>query len=397
MNAREKFHATMNFEAYPNMKTEFGYWAGTIRRWLGEGLPKKGEVPRSALDGDLVRGSVPFGFESSIVSKAGTTELVDVNVRPFFDLDSYLAKFPIDFSPRCPRRIIEEDDRRRVFTDSYGATKLVMKENAATWHVLEYPIKNRRDFHEYVARYEKDFASRLPGKLSDLAAALKDRTYPIRLGGEPFGFTYLPRALMGEVGYMTALYDDPALIREMNEFFLGFAMEYWALIMGSIQIDCVIVLEDVAYRNGPMISPQMFEEFALPYTARLVDFVKQFGVKTIIVDCDGKIDQLIPLWVKAGITGMFPLEAVNDVVAIREAYPRLQLLGAVDKRPLIEGNRAAIDRELRRIEPLLRHGGFVPHIDHAVSADIGWESFVYYRRQLDQMIDRISPPDRKRP
>jgi Uroporphyrinogen decarboxylase (URO-D) len=392
MNAREKFHATMSFEACPNLKTEFGYWAGTIRRWVKEGLPEQGEVPTSALDGDLVRGSVPFGFESSIVSKAGTTEVVDVNVRPFFGLDSYLAKFPIDFSPRLRRRVIEEDDRRRVFTDSYGVTKLVTKEGAATWHVLEYPVKNRHDFHEYVAWYEKDFASRLPGKLSDLAAALKDRTYPIRLGGEPFGFTYLPRALMGEVGYMTALYDDPALIREMNEFFLDFAMEYWALILGSVKVDCVVILEDVAYRNGPMISPRMFEEFALPYTARLVDFVKQFGVKAIIVDCDGKIDQLIPLWVKAGITGMFPLEAVNDVVAIRDAFPRLQIMGGVNKRRLIEGNRAAIDTELRRIEPLLRKGGIVPHVDHAVSADIGWESFVYYRRELNDMIDRTSPP-----
>jgi hypothetical protein len=89
----------------------------------------------------------------------------------------------------------------------------------------------------------------------------------------------------------------------------------------------------------------------------LVDFVKQFGVKTIVVDCDGKIDQLIPLWVKAGVTGMFPLEAVNDVVALREAFPRLQILGAVDKRPLIEGSPAGIDTELRRIEPLLRQGG----------------------------------------
>jgi uroporphyrinogen decarboxylase len=257
---------------------------------------------------------VPFRSEGSIVTRTGTSELVDENVRPFFGLDSYLAKFPIDFSPRLPRRVIEEDARRRVFTDSYGATKMVTKECAATPYVLKYPLKNRRDFHEYIARYDKDFTSRLPGKLDDLAEAPKDRTYPIRLGGEPFGFTFLPRALMGEVGYMTALYDDPALIREMNEFFLGFAMEYWALIMGSIQVDCVVVLEDVAYRNGPMISPQIFEEFALPYTARLVDFVKQFGVKTIVVDCDGKIDQLIPLWVKAGVTGMFPLEAVNDVV-----------------------------------------------------------------------------------
>ena len=40
MTSREKFLAVMDFEAEaPIMKTEFGYWAGTIRRWYGEGLP----------------------------------------------------------------------------------------------------------------------------------------------------------------------------------------------------------------------------------------------------------------------------------------------------------------------------------------------------------------------
>ncbi len=373
--------------AAPCPKAEFGYWAGAVRRWLKEGLPCRQQIPEAALDGDLVRGSVPFGFESSLVSKAGTSELVDVNVAPALGLDSSLAKFPIDFSPRLPRRIVEEDERRRLFTDSYGITKMIMKENAATWHSVDFPVKNRADLRAYIEGYDTDYASRLPCGIDALASALHDRPYPIRLGGEPFGFTYFPRALMGDVGYMLTLSDDPGLIHEMNEFFLGFAMGYWGLILGRIAIDCVVILEDVAYRSGPMISRAMFDEFAAPYTARLVDFVKQFGVKSVIVDCDGKIDELIPSWVSAGVTGLFPVEAVNDIVALREAYPRLQLLGGVDKRPLIAGDRAGIDAELARIAPLVRGGGYIPHIDHAVPKDISWDCFIHYRTRLNQIVE----------
>jgi hypothetical protein len=361
MTSREKFLAAMSGEPRaPCPRAEFGYWAGAVRRWLREGLPCRQAVPADALDGDLVRGSLPFGFESSLVSKSGTEELVDENVAPSLGLESYLAKFPIDFSPRMQHRIVREDERQRIFTDSYGITKMIMKENAATWHSVDFPITSRADLRAYIERYDTDYARRLPCGIDELASALRDRSYPIRLGGEPFGFTYLPRALMGDVGYMTALYDDPGLIHEMNEFFLGFAMGYWGLILEKISIDCVIILEDVAYRSGSMISRAMFDEFAAPYTARLAGFVKELGVTCVVVDCDGKIDKLVPSWVSAGVTGLFPVEAVNDIVAFREAWPRLQLLGGVDKRPLIAGDRAGIDAELDRITPLVRGAATYP-------------------------------------
>jgi uroporphyrinogen decarboxylase len=124
-----------------------------------------------------------------------------------------------------------------------------------------------------------------------------------------------------------------------------------------------------------------------PYTRRFVDFAKQHGVGLVIVDCDGLITELVPLWVKCGVTGLFPLEALNDIAAIREAYPRLRLLGGVDKRPLIGGSKDAIDLELARIGKVMRKGGYIPHIDHAVPADIGFKNFVYYRQKLNGIID----------
>jgi hypothetical protein len=312
MNAREKLLATLEFKpGAPVPKTEFGYWAGTLRRWETEGLAGAAPAP-GALDGELVRGSSALGV--------GPEGSVDRAVMARFGLDSFLAKFPCDFSPRLPVTVLEDDDRHRLFVDAYGVTKLVTRENAATFHPTRFPITCRADMHAYVERYDRDFASRLPAPPEALRAALRCRDFPVRLGGEPFGFTYLPRVLMGDVGYMTALHDDPGLVKELVEFFLRFAMEYWSIILEAVDADCVFILEDVAYRSGPMISPAMLEEFAVPYTARLVDFVRQFGVKHVIVDCDGRIDALVPLWVKAGVTGVFPVEAMNDIVAIREAY-----------------------------------------------------------------------------
>jgi uroporphyrinogen decarboxylase len=380
VNAREKFHGIMGFELdTPNMKTEFGYWAGAVRRWFEEGLPVEEDIPHSVLDGDLVRGSEPLF--------PGSGELVDHNVMEVLGLDSYLGKFPIDLSPPLEPEILEEDGSYRVIRDRYGVTKKQLKGSAATHFTVDYPIENRGDFHRYIERYDRDFHRRLPANVEELRGLEPERSLPIRLGGNPYGFSFFPRYLMGDERYMLNLYDDPDLIGEFNRFFLDFVMEYWAVILEWFDVDCVMILEDMAYRGGSMISPEMFDKFLAPYYRELTGFLRSCGIEHIFVDCDGFVERLVPRWIDAGVTGIFPVEAVNDLVSIAEQYPRLRIMGGIDKRALFSGRPEPIDTELRRIEPLLARGGYVPHIDHAVSQDIGWETFKYYRVELNRMID----------
>jgi uroporphyrinogen decarboxylase len=76
-----------------------------------------------------------------------------------------------------------------------------------------------------------------------------------------------------------------------------------------------------------------------------------------------------------------------DVVEIRKAFPRLQILGGIDKTQLALGKKA-IDRELKaKVTPeMLRHGGYIPHVDHQVPPDVSWEDFKYYRQRLAALI-----------
>lgn len=382
MNSREKFNSVMSFDhRAQNMKTEFGYWAGTVKNWFKSGLPQIEDIRPGILDAELIRGSAPI--------YPGSDELVDKNIMAHFNLDSYLAKFPFDISPQFKYRTLEDDKEHKIYIDNYGLTQKAIKGNASIPMVMDYPIKNRKDFYKYTENYGDDHTSRLPGNWQDLAKNLKDRDFPIRLGGNPFGFSFLGRHLMGEVGFMTALYDDPKLIKEFNGFYIDFTMDYWSKILGSVDIDCVVILEDMAYKSGSFFSKEMFAEFMAPYYIRFIDFLRQFRIKNIIVDCDGLIDELVPLWAKVGITGIFPIEAVNDIVKIRKEFPRLQLMGGIDKKVLFaDSNRDAIDNELKKTLEVMKTGGYIPHIDHAVSEDVTWENFTYYRNILNRMIDR---------
>jgi uroporphyrinogen decarboxylase len=381
MDSREKFNAVMdNQDNTPILKAEFAYWAGTIRRWLTEGLPEISPVPVNILDSEPVRGSKSISTDNS-----GKT---DENVMSYFGLDSYLEKFPFDISPMLEQVVLSEDESYRTYRDSFGLTNRISKKVSGIPMVLDYPIKDRKSFNKYISAYDEDFSKRLPDDFEKLAGSLKNRDFPIRLGGNPLGFSFLARHLMGEVRFMMNMYDDPGLIKDFNSFFLDFVMKYWDMILKKIDIDCIFILEDIAYRSGSFISKEMFEEFLKPYYIKFIDYLAQYRIRHIFVDCDGLIDELIPLWVEVGVNGIFPIEAVNDLEKISRDFPGLKLMGGFDKKVLFQGSdRKAIDQELEKIKRVMDKGKYIPHIDHAVSEDVSWKNFKYYRNKLNDMCD----------
>lgn len=221
---------------------------------------------------------------------------------------------------------------------------------------------------------------------------MKKREYPIRLGGHPFGFFGMARHLIGAQSLFLLMYDDPKLIKDMNEFFLNFVMGYWNEIFKKLLPDCVLIWEDMAGRQGSLISPAMFKEFMQPYYVRLIDFIEQYGIKNMYVDSDGYVEELLVLWNEIGINGLFPFErqAGNNLLRIRERYPGFHMFGGIDKRILAKGkDRSDIDEELMIVEKMLRYGGYIPHIDHHVPDDAQWDRFKYYRQRLNEIIDDI--------
>lgn len=80
---------------------------------------------------------------------------------------------------------------------------------------------------------------------------------------------------------------------------------------------------------------------------------KRTDIAVIQVDTDGDCEELIPLFAGAGVNMMLPFEVTAgcDVVALRRKYPYMSMMGGIDKMEIAKG-KEAIDRELKRIEPL---------------------------------------------
>jgi hypothetical protein len=383
MNSRDKFNALMSFEDNtPNIKLEYGYWAGLIKNWNNDNVPVFKGIETNRADIDLVRMSLPL---TPALNEPG----LDERLMKYFELEPYPVKFKFNLIKFIEKKVLEENDEYTIFVDEYGLTQKVLAGGTSVPLTLDYPVKNVKDFDSYKALYNKDLRSRLPKDFENLAKNLKNRNFAVRLGGHPFGFSGTARHIMGEFNYMLGLYDCPDLIKDINEFYLNFVMEYWGEILKMVEIDWVMIWEDMAFKTGSIISKEAFKEFMSPYYVRFIDFLKQSGVKNIIVDSDGLIDQLVPLWVGLGVTGIFPMEAVSDALKIREEFPKLQMLGAVDKKILFNTNNKNMDDEFKKISILMKKGGYIPHIDHSIPMDADFSKFRQYRARLNLLIDTL--------
>jgi uroporphyrinogen decarboxylase len=193
---------------------------------------------------------------------------------------------------------------------------------------------------------------------------------------------------MGYEELFVNYYDKPDLIHDIVSTLTDLWIAVYSEVLEYTDIDHVHIWEDISAGTGSMVSPQLIREFMVPYYKRFTSFLKSRGVNIIFVDTDGDCMDLIPLFMEAGATGMYPMEAScgMDIVRVRKEFPTLKLMGGIPKSELIHGP-AQIDRILEPVNEVLKTGGYIPFGDHFIPPDVSWDNFSYYRTKLNSMID----------
>jgi len=349
-SVRDRFHGVMNYEpvgAIPNF--EFGYWDETYARWHEQGLPPEIDDETKAYE--------YFGIE----------HWGDLWVRG-------------GLYPAFEEKILEETETRKVIIDSEGVKKEIPKgpENSIPRY-LEFPIRDRESWERVRReRLDPDNPERFVEKWIDYARDLQNSGIPVSV---PIGSMYgIPRNLIGFENISILLYDDWDLVEEVVETMCRIYENVLDRVLPQFKGDFGAGWEDICFNNGPMISPKMFRKLVVPRYKRITDRLRANGIHMIWTDCDGDITDLVPCFLEGGINCMFPIEvrAGSDPVALRRRFGQeLLLVGGVDKMALREG-AAATKRELRRILPIVRDGGYIPTVDHRVPPDVSLENYKTY-------------------
>jgi hypothetical protein len=387
MNTREKFLKILNFEKVDrNIDWEFAYWGGTLNRWYKEGLPRLTGFPRELEEGETIGGPGLYWSEDN-------PWLYAYDVDKYFNFDEGLRRPPINtwIFPQYEVQVISDDERKKEIIDADGIRKIIMKNSSSMPLWLEWPVKDRKSWEKIrddrLNLGKDSIDKRILINKELMISKIKNRSYPIGLIGYPAGFFGSLRFLIGDTNLFMLYYDDPKLLKDILKFLTDFWINCCDEILNYFDVDVMLFWEDMAGRNGSLISPKLFIEFMLPFYKRIINHLREKGLKNFMVDTDGKIDELVPLFLEAGITCIYPFErqAGNNLLEFRKKYPKMQMMGGFNKNVLAQ-SREQIDIELNIISEVLKYGGYILTADHLIPPNVSFENFKYYRNKIKNIL-----------
>ena len=368
MTSRQRFLRTLNWQNVdlPWSRGFSGVWPETAEVWKKQSCPE----------------TEPGWRGDGLPQRFGLDELLSVD--PWYG--------PV---PEFEYRVIEEDEDKKLYINHEGILMREFKQHADTSmpQFVKFPVENTEDFEAFAAeRLTLNVAQRFPDAWKRQVAHTKLRDeHPLLCWANRWGgFFGSLRNMMGLENLCCAFYDQPELVERMMEERADAVIQITEEVMKHTSFDVFWFWEDMAYNHASLIDPRLYRKFALKHYSRVCNWLKSKGVEHIGLDSDGNIWELIPIWLDAGITQLWPFEVQSgmDVVKVREKFGRdLAILGGIDKRSLIKGGDT-MRREVDRVMPLVEEGGYAPELDHSVPPDVSWPNFVEYIGYLKERLGR---------
>ncbi|MFC1453264.1 uroporphyrinogen decarboxylase family protein, partial [Verrucomicrobiota bacterium] len=309
--------------------------------------------------------------------------------RAFFGYDDafVLPKLNSGIFPAFKAETLEENDDFVVHRDERGIVKRDRRDRGSMPEFLAYPVTNRDDWEELKARRLRiDRPGRVAEDWPVFRSHVEETGKAVQVGVFPFGVFGTARDLLGVEALLTGFYDDPGLIHDIMDHLTALWISLWQQVAAEVQIDHIHIWEDMAGRQGSLISPAMVEDFMMPCYDRIAAFGRSAGVRLISVDTDGQCAELVPVMMRHGVNMLLPFEvqAGNDVLRYRDQYPELGIEGGLDKRAPAQ-SREAVDREVERAREMVKRGRYIPGFDHLVPPDVPWDTFRYAAERLREV------------
>jgi len=400
----------MNFNTnVRTIKWEFGLWGEAVDNWYAEGLPKVEPpdisktitTPTASLYTPAWtcpgagNGHLPKGIAVMAGGLYWPTQgfPLDKDVSRYFDFHTTQVMVDVNllFEPMFEVEVHQDTAERFTYTDVDGGKRVFLKEQATIPTSIEWPITDRASWERLKSeRLRLDtISNRFPPNWDQLLAEYRNRDYPLAIGGYPHGIFGTLAHLIGYENLFYWYYEQPDLVHDILKTFTDVWMAVFEEVMSQVDVDHIHFWEDVSAGKGSMISLDIVREFMTPYFKRVIGFLKARGMKIFLLDTDGDCNSLIPLFIEAGITGMYPFETHcgMDIVKVRKEYPQLQICGGVPKSEIAEGKQR-IDEILEPVADVLKSGGYIPYGDHFIPPEVHWENFEYYRNRLNELIDQ---------
>lgn len=373
MTNRERQNAILHYQNFDRMPVvHFGWWDELLDKWCSEGHLTQEEITDVA-DGNAKDKAIgdKLGFDYNYYTTFQSTGGMGA-LNPCFE-EKIIPTFP---------------DGSVHKLNAEGAVVLQRPNAGSIPSEISHTLTDRESWEEHYLPRLKWSESRIDTKaLDNIVKESANRTEPLGIYlGSLFGQI---RNWMGVEGISYLYADDEDLYDEIIAVTADIQYQVAEKIFafGAV-FDFGHLWEDIAFRNGPLVTPAVFYEKVGPHYKRLTELCLKHGIDIVSLDCDGVPDSLIPTWLENGVNTMFPIEVGvwdGSFAPWREKFGKaLRGVGGMNKN-VFAADHAAIDKEIERLMPIIAMGGYIPCPDHRIPPDAIWENVQYYCERMKRI------------
>jgi uroporphyrinogen decarboxylase len=294
---------------------------------------------------------------------------------------------PITVGMMSPGKVTQESSISRVIREVMLKDSPEAKDDKA-WN-LEYTsfIKTREDFE----KFPWEVASQLDfSKFHQVRDLLPEGMKVIAVSGKIFTLTWM---LMGFNHFAMSLILDEQLVADVFRKVAEIQFKGLEQILGMDYVGGVWVVDDLAFGNGPIISPQAYRDHVFPWYREMATRCHKSD-RIFFMHTDGDVTLLIDDFIKMGLDVLQPIDpSCMDIVKVKEMYgDRLTLVGNVSNELLRSGTPADVEQYVKELlTKVAPGGGFCVGSGNSVP---DWAQFENYMAMRDTVLKNGKYPIR---
>ena len=371
MNTRERCMNVLHYKDIDRLPAvHFGYWNELLLEWA-----EQGKIPME------------------IAQKWGDGNAYDRQLDEIIGWDcgwnhtrSYCAN---GLYPPFEQKVLEvlPDGSQRV-QSKFGVIEKIKPGIVSIPSEDDYLLKDREAFEELFLPKLQFSAERIRSNI--LEKFNETRPYDIPVGLHLGSVLGQIRDMTTVVGMSYLVYDeDEELFADIVDTYAELQYKcVEAVLETGAKFDYAHYWEDVCFKNGPLISPELFDELCAKHYKKRNDLCHKYGIDIISLDCDGVTDKLWDTWVENGVNVLFPIEIGtwgDQFEPARQKYGEKILgVGGMDKTAFRK-DKAAVDAEIDRMKRMASMGGFIPCPDHRIMPGSKFELVQYYVEEIKKI------------
>ncbi len=283
---------------------------------------------------------------------------------------------PLTVGMMSPGKVTQESAISKVIREVMLKDSPDAKDDKS-WN-LEYTsfIKTREDFERFPWEIlaKLDFA-----KLRDVAEHLPPGMKVIAVSGKIFTLTWM---LMGFNHFAMTLILDEALVADVFRRVAEIQFQALETIFAMPHVGAVWVVDDIAFGNGPMISPQALRDHVFPWYKEIARRCHERDL-LMFMHSDGDLSPIMEDLIALGLDAIQPIDPTcMDIAQVkREFGGRIALVGNVSNELLRAGAPDEIEARVRElIRDCAPGGGYALGSGNSVP---NWAKFENYMAMRD--------------